>query len=47
MRNALMLSCAMLLVLDQSVSLSEGAAPGNSQLMILGVSVGTDTLMRI
>ena len=44
---ALMLSYLMLSLLDQSVSRSAGAAPGNSQLTILGVSVGTDTLKTV
>lgn len=47
MRIALMLSCVMLTLLDQSVSPSVGAPPGNSQLTILGVSVGTDTLKTV
>ena len=47
MRIALMLSCVMLSLLDQSVSQSAGGAPANSQLTIWGVSVGTDTLKTV
>src|SRR5437879_8126836 len=47
MRIALMLACVMLSLLDQSVSHNAGAEPENSQLTILGVSVGADTLKTV